>query len=49
MLDQNTDRTWWMIGAVVVGAILIAGAKIAYPEVFQSVITYFKSTITSVK
>jgi hypothetical protein len=49
MLDQNTDRTWWMIGAVVVGALLIAAAKVAFPQVFDSVITYFTSTLTGVK
>ncbi|MEB9506455.1 hypothetical protein P4J13_21210 [Bacillus anthracis] len=46
MLDQNTDRTWWMIGAVVVGALLIAAAKVAFPEVFDSVVNYFNNTLT---
>ncbi|EPY6472531.1 hypothetical protein ACWO4B_003228 [Clostridium sporogenes] len=45
MLDQNTDRSWWMIGAVIVGAALIGLAKVAFPEVFQSIITYFKNMI----
>lgn len=45
MLDQNTDRSWWMIGAVIVGALLIAAAKIAFPEVFNMVINYFKGMI----
>ncbi|WP_155119912.1 hypothetical protein [Bacillus cereus] len=43
----NTDRMWWMIGTVVVGVILIAGAKLAYPEVFNSVIDSFKSTLSN--
>jgi hypothetical protein len=47
MLEQNTDRMWWMIGTVVVGVILIAGAKYAYPEVFNSVIDSFKSTLAN--
>ncbi|HDR7294911.1 hypothetical protein R6231_14600 [Bacillus cytotoxicus] len=47
MLDQNTDRTWWMIGAVVVGALLIAAAKVAFPEVFDSVKEFFQNTLTS--
>lgn len=46
MLDQNTDRTWWMIGAVLVGAALVYAANAAYPEVFSSVVTYFKSALT---
>lgn len=45
MLDQNTDRSWWMIGAVIVGAILIGTAKVAFPEVFNIVITFFKNII----
>ncbi|AJI09032.1 hypothetical protein SNE23_29895 (plasmid) [Bacillus sp. RA(2023)] len=45
MLDQNTDRTWWMIGAVVVGALLIGAAKVAFPEVFDSVVDSFKNTL----
>ncbi|WMX58520.1 hypothetical protein [Peribacillus sp. R9-11] len=47
MLDQNTDRSWWMIGAVIVGALLIGLAKVAFPEVFNIVITFFKSMIPS--
>ncbi|MCU5651594.1 hypothetical protein OCB00_26005 [Bacillus cereus] len=47
MLEQNTDRMWWMIGTVVVGVILIAGAKLAYPEMFNSVIDSFKSTLSN--
>ncbi|HDG0758832.1 TPA: hypothetical protein PFB29_000884 [Enterococcus faecium] len=45
MLDQNTDRSWWMIGAVIVGAVLIGTAKVAFPEVFDTVITFFKNMI----
>ncbi|WP_260288384.1 hypothetical protein [Peribacillus aracenensis] len=47
MLDQNTDRSWWMIGAVIVGALLIGLAKVAFPEVFEIVISFFKSMIPS--
>lgn len=45
MLDQNTDRSWWMIGAVIVGAVLIGLAKVAFPEVFETVMTFFKGMI----
>lgn len=45
MLDQNTDRSWWMIGAVIVGALLIGLSKVAFPEVFQMVIDFFKNQI----
>lgn len=45
MLDQITDRSWWMIGAVIVGALLIGLAKVAFPEIFNTVISFFKSMI----
>ncbi|WP_162917933.1 hypothetical protein [Brochothrix thermosphacta] len=47
MLDQNTDRSWWMIGAVIVGAALIGLAKLAFPEIFETVMTFFKDMIPS--
>ena len=45
MLDQNTDRSWWMIGAVVIGALMIGLAKTAFPAVFDMVIEFFKNMI----
>lgn len=47
MLDQNTDRIWWMIGAIVVGAALITIALVAFPQVFNSVIAFFNKWISS--
>ncbi|MGG3641487.1 hypothetical protein [Bacillus gobiensis] len=41
MLDQNTDRTYWMIGAVIVVALLIGAAKVAFPDLFNDVIARF--------
>lgn len=45
MLDQNTDRTYWMIGAVVVVAILIGIAEVAFPNLMSSVITKFTTKL----
>lgn len=45
MLDQNTDRSWWAIGAVVVGAALIGAAKVAYPDLFQNIMSFFTSQL----
>lgn len=45
MLDQNTDRNWWMIGAVVIGALMIGLSKVAFPAVFNQVIDFFKNMI----
>lgn len=33
MLEQNTDRSYFMIGAVIVAAILIAGATYIFRDV----------------
>jgi len=45
MLDQNTDRNWWMIGAVIIGALIIGLARIAFPEIFELVINFFRNSI----
>lgn len=37
MLDQNTDRMWYVIGAVIVGAGIILLANKVMPELFASV------------
>ncbi|MCM3113653.1 hypothetical protein [Lederbergia lenta] len=47
MLDQNTDRTYWMIGAVIVVAILIGVAKVSFPKLFNDVIAKFTSALTA--
>lgn len=42
MLDQNTDRMWYVIGALVVGAGIILLANKAMPEMFASVTESFE-------
>ena len=37
MLDQNTDRMWYVIGAVLIGAAIIFGASTLMPETLASV------------
>lgn len=37
MLDQNTDRMWYVIGAVIVGAALIFLVNSSFPQLFASV------------
>ncbi|WP_180229124.1 hypothetical protein [Bacillus wiedmannii] len=49
MLDQNTDRSWWMIGAVIVGAALVGVVSVAFPDLTESVIGLFKDKLSSVK
>lgn len=43
MLDQNTDRMWYVIGAVIVGAALIFILNGTMPELFASVGEMFES------
>lgn len=47
MLDQNTDRTWWMIGALVIGVAIVVLIKTAFPELVTTVITKFKTLMDS--
>ena len=42
MLDQNTDRMWFVIGAVIVGAAIIFIANGTIPELFASVTESFE-------
>ena len=43
MLDQNTDRMWFVIGAVIVGAAIIFIANGSLPTLFASVADTFKN------
>jgi hypothetical protein len=45
MLDQNSDRAWWMVGAVIVGALMIGIAQVVFPEVFSQVTDFLKNMI----
>lgn len=43
MLDQNTDRMWYVIGAVIIGAAIILILNGTAPELFASVGETFKA------
>lgn len=43
MLDQNTDRMWYVIGAVLVGAAIILIANGTLPDMFASVTDSFEN------
>lgn len=47
MLDQNTDRMWFVIGAVIVGAAIIALANLMFPNLFDSIMASFENAIPS--
>ncbi|WP_179955776.1 hypothetical protein [Bacillus sp. SH7-1] len=49
MLDQNTDRSWWMIGAVMLGAAMVTLTMVAFPELGQSVVDFFKQKLATAK
>lgn len=42
MLDQNTDRMWYVIGAVIVGAAIIALVNGSLPQLFANVTDSFE-------
>lgn len=44
MLDQNTDRMWYVIGAVLIGAAIIFGMNTFMPSAFASVGNMFEGT-----
>lgn len=39
MLDQNTDRMWYVIGAVLIGGLIIAGAVLLFNDGIMEKIT----------
>lgn len=39
MMEQNSDRIYWIIGAVLVGSILIGLAAAILPKLFHKQIT----------
>ncbi len=45
MLDQNTDRMWYVIGAIVIGAAIIAMGLNIFSESFDSVEENYASVI----
>lgn len=47
MLDQNTDRMWFVIGALVVGAGIILLANKAIPEIFANTVSAMNNIVTS--
>ena len=47
MLDQNTDRMWYVIGALVVGAGIIILVNKTMPEVFANITKTYKGTTDS--
>ncbi|WP_196774900.1 hypothetical protein [Bacillus safensis] len=47
-MEFNVDRLWWTIGIILLGAILVGGAKVAFPEVFDSVVAYMKKEMLGV-
>ena len=48
MLDQNTDRMWFVIGALVVGAGIILLANKTMPDIFASVAETFENNASEV-
>ena len=47
MLDQNTDRMWFVIGALVVGAGIILLANQLFPTMFNKITDSFSGVVNS--
>ena len=45
MLDQNTDRMWFVIGALVVGAGIILLANQLFPTMFNKITDSFSGVV----
>ncbi len=48
MLDQNTDRMWYVIGAIVIGAAIIFAANALFDGVIMQAINGFMNDLTGV-
>ena len=45
MLDQNTDRMWYVIGAVLIGAAIILAANSLFPGMFENITNSFSELL----
>lgn len=48
MIEQNADRSIGGIGSIVIGIAILVVAKVAFPQVFDLIINFFKDQINSV-
>lgn len=44
-MPENVDRLWWTIGIVIIGAALVGIAIVAFPELLNEIIQFFKDSI----
>ncbi len=47
MLDQNTDRMWYVIGAIVIGAAIIAAALFLFDNTIMESIKTMMTKLTT--
>lgn len=45
MLENNTDRSFWMVGSIIVGSALITSAKPAFNAILTTITDWFKKMI----
>ena len=48
-MESNTDRMYWTVGIIVLGAIVIAGASAMFPGMISSVGAKITSTLSAIK
>lgn len=48
MLETNTDRFWWMIGALSVGGAAFAVLKLKYPDLLDKGLDYLLGSFPNI-
>ena len=48
-MEQNTDRMYWTVGIIIVGAIVVGGAAALFPGLITQVGAKITEAITSIK
>ena len=46
-MEQNTDRMYWTVGIIVLGAIIIAGASYFFPDLVGEIGDKIKDTLSN--
>lgn len=47
-MEQNSDRMYWAVGVLVLGAVVIGGAKLLFPDLIKSVGTSITAMLPAV-
>ena len=48
-MESNTDRMYWTVGIIVLGALVIAGASAMFPGMISAVGAKISNTLSAIK